>query len=55
MCFAFSAFYPRYELLRDPSSPMRDTVREQNRKTLRQAIHVWLDQYTEDFQVYKQG
>jgi hypothetical protein len=25
-------------------------MREQNRKTLRQAIHVWLDQYPEDLQ-----
>ena len=25
-------------------------MREQNLRTLRQAIHVWLDQYPEDFQ-----
>ena len=40
----------RYDILYDSSSPMRESVRDQNRKTLRQAIHVWLDQYPEDFQ-----
>jgi hypothetical protein len=29
---------------------MREAMRDQNRKTLRQALHVWLDQYPEDFQ-----
>lgn len=29
---------------------MREAIRDQNRKTLRQSIHVWLDQYPEDFQ-----
>jgi len=28
---------------------MRDAAREQHRRTLRQALHVWLDQYPEDF------
>ncbi len=40
----------RYDQLRDPTSAMRENIRDQHRKTLRQAIHVWLDQYPEDFQ-----
>ncbi|XP_059092463.1 ral guanine nucleotide dissociation stimulator-like 1 isoform X3 [Tigriopus californicus] len=40
----------RYDELRNPNSPMREAMRDQNRKTLRQSIHVWLDQYPEDFQ-----
>ena len=39
----------RYESLRDPTSPMRESIRDQSRKTLRQALHLWLDQYPEDF------
>ena len=40
----------RYETLRDPNSPMREASRDSHRKTLRQTLHVWLDQYPEDFQ-----
>ena len=40
----------RYDFLRDPKTPVREPMREQNLRTLRQAIHVWLDQYPEDFQ-----
>ena len=29
---------------------MREGVREHSLRTLRQTIHVWLDQYPEDFQ-----
>jgi len=36
----------RYELLGELSSPERV---EQNRRTLRQALHVWLDQFPEDY------
>ncbi len=39
----------RYDELRDPMSAMCESLREQHRKTLRQAIHVWLDQYPADF------
>eukprot|EP00095_Tigriopus_kingsejongensis_P003509 maker-scaffold373_size192110-snap-gene-0.40 protein:Tk03509 transcript:maker-scaffold373_size192110-snap-gene-0.40-mRNA-1 annotation:"hypothetical protein DAPPUDRAFT_49847" len=40
----------RYDQLRDPNSPMKEVSRDSHRKTLRQAMHVWLDQYPEDFQ-----
>uniref|UniRef100_A0A0K2T7I6 Ral guanine nucleotide dissociation stimulatorlike [Bombyx mori] n=1 Tax=Lepeophtheirus salmonis TaxID=72036 RepID=A0A0K2T7I6_LEPSM len=39
----------RYEKLEDPETRIRDEAREQHRKTLRQCLHVWLDQYPEDF------
>ncbi len=50
-----SSLPSRYDELRDPTSPVRESVREQHRKTLRQALHVWLDQFPEDFQVCNAG
>ncbi len=47
--FVLDVSLRRYDALRDPTSPIRESVREQHRKTLRQALHVWLDQYPEDF------